>query len=103
MKVFFESLLPGAQRARGIAVIIDVFRAFTCAPLLFALGIEKSILVATDPVALDRILLESIETLRQAEKLEPLTPMSEHVKIAGELGLGEYDREKINLVKINLG
>lgn len=63
----------------------------------------KSILVATDPVALDRIMLESIEALRLAEKLEPLTPMSEHIKIAGELGLGEYDREKINLVEINLG
>jgi 2-phosphosulfolactate phosphatase len=47
MHVSCDSLLEGARSARGTAVIIDVFRAFTCTPLLFALGIEKSILAAT--------------------------------------------------------
>jgi 2-phosphosulfolactate phosphatase len=47
MQVILDSFLAGAQAARGLAVIIDVFRAFTCTPLLFSLGIEKSILVAT--------------------------------------------------------
>jgi 2-phosphosulfolactate phosphatase len=47
MQIVCSSLLEGARCARGTAVIIDVFRAFTCTPLLFALGIEKSILVAT--------------------------------------------------------
>ena len=47
MQISCDSLLEGARRAGGTAVIIDVFRAFTCTPLLFALGIEKSILVAT--------------------------------------------------------
>ena len=47
MKVTHTRLLEGAQAARGVAVIIDVFRAFTCAPLLFSLGIQKSILVST--------------------------------------------------------
>ena len=47
MKVTHTRLLEGAQTARGVAVIIDVFRAFTCAPLLFSLGIQKSILVST--------------------------------------------------------
>lgn len=42
-----DSLLKGAKSARGLAVIIDVYRAFTCAPLLFSLGIQKIILVAT--------------------------------------------------------
>lgn len=42
-----DSLLKGARSAEGTAVIIDVFRAFTCMPLFFALGIEKSILVST--------------------------------------------------------
>lgn len=53
MKIHMSSLLPGAQHAKGLAVIIDVFRAFTCAPLLFALGIKKSILVESPPDALD--------------------------------------------------
>lgn len=47
MQIVHDSLLAGAQAARGMAVIIDVFRAFTCTPLLFSLGIEKSILAAT--------------------------------------------------------
>jgi len=47
MKVTRDSLLAGAQAARGIAVVVDVFRAFTCTPFLFSLGIKRSILVAT--------------------------------------------------------
>ena len=47
MEVTCTSLLAGAQEARGIAVIVDVFRAFTCTPMLFSLGIKGSILVAT--------------------------------------------------------
>lgn len=47
MQVTCESLLAGAKAARGIAIIIDVFRAFSCTPLLYSLGIEKSILVST--------------------------------------------------------
>jgi 2-phosphosulfolactate phosphatase len=47
MQVTHARLLEGAQTARGVAVIIDVFRAFTCAPLLFSFGIRKSILVST--------------------------------------------------------
>lgn len=47
MQISYHSLLAGARAATGTAVIIDVFRAFTCTPLLFSLGIEKSILVAT--------------------------------------------------------
>ena len=47
MQVTHASLLEGARTARGVAVIIDVFRAFTCTPLLFSFGIRKSILVST--------------------------------------------------------
>lgn len=47
MEVTHTRLLEGARTAEGVAVIIDVFRAFTCAPLLFSLGIQKSILVST--------------------------------------------------------
>jgi 2-phosphosulfolactate phosphatase len=53
MKVTCKSLLAGAQAAQGIAVVVDVFRAFTCAPLLFSLGIKRYILVSTPEEALD--------------------------------------------------
>ena len=53
MNVTCTSLLVGAREARGIAVTVDVFRAFTCTPMLFSLGIKGSILVATPQEALD--------------------------------------------------
>lgn len=52
MRVTLASLLPGAQQARGTAVVVDVFRAFTCAPLMFSLGLKSSILVAQPEQAL---------------------------------------------------
>ncbi|MGD8972726.1 MAG: 2-phosphosulfolactate phosphatase, partial [Desulfobacterales bacterium] len=47
MNINFDRLLSGAQNAKGLAVIIDVYRAYSCTPLLFSLGIKKAILVAT--------------------------------------------------------
>ena len=47
MDIDILHLIEGAKQAQGLTVIIDVFRAFTCAPLLFSLGIQKSILVST--------------------------------------------------------
>jgi len=47
MKIVCDRLYNGALAARGVAVIIDVFRAFTCAPLLFSMGVEKLFLIAT--------------------------------------------------------
>ncbi len=45
MKIVRESLVEGAKRAHGVAIIIDVFRAFTVTPLFFHLGAQKVILV----------------------------------------------------------
>jgi len=53
LKINRGSLLAGAESARGITIVIDVFRAFTCAPLLFAMGIRRSILVPTPKEAFD--------------------------------------------------
>jgi len=47
MKIVCDSLYNGALAARGVAVIVDVFRAFTCAPLLFSMGIDKLFLIET--------------------------------------------------------
>lgn len=44
--------LDGARRATGLAVIIDVFRAFTLAPCAFARGVESILPVATAEEAL---------------------------------------------------
>jgi 2-phosphosulfolactate phosphatase len=52
IEITLDSLLPGAKAARGVAVVVDVYRAFTCAPLLFSLGLDRSILVADPEEAL---------------------------------------------------
>ena len=56
MHVNYGYLLDGARNASGTVVIIDVFRAFSCTPLMFSLGLKKSILVARprDALALKR-------------------------------------------------
>ena len=48
MKIIRKSLAEGAREARGLVVIIDVFRAFSCQPLFFHFGVKKVILEA-DP------------------------------------------------------
>ena len=48
MKILRKSCREGAGDARGVAVVIDVFRAFTCAPLFFHFGAGRVILEA-DP------------------------------------------------------
>lgn len=53
MQVSCTSLLAGAESAEGIAVVVDVFRAFTCTPFMFSMGIKGSILVGTPEEALD--------------------------------------------------
>jgi 2-phosphosulfolactate phosphatase len=52
MKVQRRSLLTGAGEARGIAIIIDVLRAFTCSALMFRYGIRDLALVRTPEEAL---------------------------------------------------
>ena len=46
MQIIVDSLLEGARRARGTAIIIDVFRAFTTAAVAFSRGATKITLVA---------------------------------------------------------
>ena len=41
MKITIDHLTAGADRARGIAVIIDVFRAYSVESYAFANGAER--------------------------------------------------------------
>jgi len=53
-----------------------------------------------DPVAIDGLALRRLETWRTEAKIVLIGDRARHVKIAGELGLGESDLEKIELVKV---
>ena len=46
MEIVVDSLLEGARRARGVVIIIDVFRAYTTAAVALSRGAEKIVLVA---------------------------------------------------------
>lgn len=46
MRICTKSLVEGAQKAKGIAVIIDVYRAFSLAPYLFHNGAKEIITVS---------------------------------------------------------
>ena len=52
MRIVLDSLIEGAERASGIAVIIDVFRAFTVEAVAFQRGAKKIILVSTPQEAI---------------------------------------------------
>lgn len=45
-RIVRKSLLVGARQAEGVAVVIDVLRAFTCAAFMVHLGAEKIVLLA---------------------------------------------------------
>jgi len=53
MKIIRKSCARGAHEAEGLTVVIDVFRAFTCAPLFFHFGAQRVILNADPDKVLD--------------------------------------------------
>jgi uncharacterized protein (DUF362 family) len=73
---------------------------------------HNTIYFASDPVAMDRIGWEAIDEKRVASGMKKLADdlpdkfatfirrQPEHVEIAGALGLGEWDRKKIQVVEI---
>jgi uncharacterized protein (DUF362 family) len=62
----------------------------------------NAIWVSTDPVAVDRLVLDTIDRLRAAEKLDSVAPDAVHIELAGKLGLGEWRLDKIQLAKVVL-
>jgi uncharacterized protein (DUF362 family) len=75
---------------------------------------HNTLYFATDPVSLDRIGWEAIDAARLSVGMKKLVEdppdkfstyvhrQPEHVEIAGALGLGEWEREKIDLRKLGV-
>ncbi len=53
MEIRLDSLVEGAKKAQGTAIIVDVFRAFTTAAIAFDRGAKSIILVAEVEEALE--------------------------------------------------
>jgi 2-phosphosulfolactate phosphatase len=52
MRIVRKSCAEGAEGVSGVSVVIDVFRAFSCSPLLFHFGVKRVILEADPEKAL---------------------------------------------------
>lgn len=61
------------------------------------------ILIGTDPVAMDTVMLGIINEKRIKEGLSPVNEnVARHIRISKEFGLGTNDIEQIELIEINL-
>jgi uncharacterized protein (DUF362 family) len=60
------------------------------------------IIVGTDPVAVDTVLLNLLEEKRKSENLPSVEPRARHLALCEKAGLGTADPDKIDLVKIDL-
>jgi len=62
----------------------------------------NAVWVSTDPVAVDTLLLETIEALRKEAGMDSVVEIARHLGIAAKLGLGEGDPSKIKRIDIRL-
>ena len=53
MDIRIGSLIDGARAARGVVIVIDVFRAFTTAAVAFDKGVDRILLTASPEEALE--------------------------------------------------
>lgn len=58
---------------------------------------HATLLASKDPVALDAIALRQIERWRAEKKLPPIGDLAAHVKIAGQMGLGNAEPARIQV------
>jgi len=62
-----------------------------------------ALILGKDPVAVDRIGLDILDDKRKAEGMSPLTWGRQSLEKAAEIGVGNYDLSKIDLLRVNLG
>lgn len=59
-----------------------------------------ALLFSRDPVAVDAIILEWLETKRRAANVPAIGPTGSHVMTAAKFGLGQAERARIDLVEV---
>lgn len=61
------------------------------------------VLVGTDPVAMDTVMLNIINEKRKSEGMPAISEnVTKHIRLSKELGLGTNDMNEIDLVEINI-
>jgi len=62
-----------------------------------------ALLVGTDPVAIDAVAVQLLDKLREKDNLEALNGRVPHIDLAEKLGLGTAQKDKIELISLELG
>lgn len=62
---------------------------------------HATLLASKDPVAIDALALQRIELWRAKAKLPPLGPLANHVRAAGQAGLGQADLSRVELRNVS--
>jgi uncharacterized protein (DUF362 family) len=105
---------PGVPEINAIPVIRRKERLIVCDALL---GVYNGgprwkrpyiwpyggLIVGTDPVAVDSVVLGLLDEKRQSEDMERLGHRARHIQAAQELGLGNGDSSRLQLVQKELG
>ena len=65
----------------------------------YAVHFER-LFASKDPVALDTVALRQLEQWRVRADLPPIHELATHVKVAGDLGLGNADPARIVVKKL---
>lgn len=59
-----------------------------------------TLLLSRDPVAIDALALEAIETKRREAGIPAIGERASHISTAGQLGLGQPNRDQIHLINV---
>lgn len=63
---------------------------------------EPRLWMSSDPVALDRLLYDRINTMRRLEGFPEINPLPKQLPFAASLGLGVHERSRIRIEKLEL-
>lgn len=63
---------------------------------------EPRLWMSSDPVALDRLLLDRINTMRRLEGFTEISPLPKQLPFATSLGLGDHERSRIQIEAVQL-
>lgn len=105
---------PGIPEINAIPVIRDKQKLIVADALLGVfdggprwsrdkLWVNNEIIIGTDPVAVDTVMMTKLDQKRKLEELEPIEPNAIHLPLSEELGLGNHHSAAIDKIEIELG
>lgn len=105
---------PGIPEINAIPVIRDKQKLIIADALLGVfdggprwnrekLWVNNEIIIGTDPVAVDTIMMRKLDEKREMEGYEPIEPNAIHLPLSEEIGLGNHNFDNIDVNEITLG